>query len=56
MSDALREGALADAALAVWTTTPWTMPANLAVAINDRMQYSLVQARCPWPHTGSGIT
>lgn len=47
VSDALREGGLADAALAVWTTTPWTMPANLAVAVNDRMDYSLVQARGP---------
>jgi len=47
VSDALREGGLAEAALAVWTTTPWTMPANLAVAVNDRMDYSLVQARGP---------
>jgi len=49
VSAALREGGLANAALAVWTTTPWTMPANLAVAVNDRMDYSLVQARDPNP-------
>ena len=47
--------ALQGAALAVWTTTPWTIPANLAVAVNERMQYSVVQvlrspavARCVW--------
>ena len=30
---------LADAALAVWTTTPWTMPANAAVAVNPNLAY-----------------
>ena len=45
MTDELRDAGLGNAALAVWTTTPWTMPANLAVAVNDRMDYSLVQAR-----------
>lgn len=28
--------------VAVWTTTPWTMPANLAVAINPELSYSVV--------------
>jgi isoleucyl-tRNA synthetase len=28
-------------AVAIWTTTPWTLPANLAVAVNDRLDYSL---------------
>jgi len=27
----------------IWTTTPWTLPANLAVAFNSKLQYSLVQ-------------
>jgi isoleucyl-tRNA synthetase len=27
----------------IWTTTPWTLPANLAVALNPKLQYSLVQ-------------
>jgi isoleucyl-tRNA synthetase len=26
----------------IWTTTPWTLPANLAVAFNPKLQYSLV--------------
>jgi isoleucyl-tRNA synthetase len=29
--------------IAIWTTTPWTLPANLAVAYNSTFSYSLVQ-------------
>jgi isoleucyl-tRNA synthetase len=29
--------------LVVWTTTPWTLPANLAIAFNPRMNYYLVE-------------
>uniref|UniRef100_A0A383VPL4 isoleucine--tRNA ligase n=1 Tax=Tetradesmus obliquus TaxID=3088 RepID=A0A383VPL4_TETOB len=32
------------AAFAVWTTTPWTIPANLAVAVNADLDYCLVRA------------
>jgi isoleucyl-tRNA synthetase len=28
--------------VAVWTTTPWTIPANLAVAVNPELSYSVV--------------
>lgn len=38
-------GDLAGAALAIWTTTPWTIPANLAVAVNDQLDYALVEAK-----------
>jgi isoleucyl-tRNA synthetase len=31
--------------LVVWTTTPWTLPANLAVAVNPKVQYALVKYR-----------
>ena len=27
--------------VAIWTTTPWTLPANLAVAVNDRLDYAI---------------
>jgi isoleucyl-tRNA synthetase len=30
--------------IVIWTTTPWTLPANLAVAYNSTFSYSLVQA------------
>ncbi|KKQ73975.1 MAG: Isoleucyl-tRNA synthetase, partial [Candidatus Woesebacteria bacterium GW2011_GWB1_38_5b] len=29
--------------LLVWTTTPWTLPANIAVAVDEKMEYSLVE-------------
>ncbi len=31
-----------DAYVAIWTTTPWTIPANLAVAVNPDVTYALV--------------
>ncbi|MDR2431899.1 MAG: isoleucine--tRNA ligase [Candidatus Margulisbacteria bacterium] len=34
---------LKDASLIVWTTTPWTMPANVAVAVNPEMNYAAVK-------------
>ncbi|MFN7935015.1 MAG: isoleucine--tRNA ligase [Bryobacteraceae bacterium] len=27
----------------IWTTTPWTLPANMAIAFNPRFQYSAVE-------------
>src|SRR4051812_13789958 len=27
----------------VWTTTPWTLPANLAIAVNPDVQYAIVR-------------
>src|ERR1043165_8583961 len=30
-------------AIVIWTTTPWTLPANLAVGYNSAFSYSLVQ-------------
>jgi len=34
-----------DEFLLVWTTTPWTIPANIAVAVDKKLDYSLVQGR-----------
>jgi len=31
--------------LLVWTTTPWTIPANIAVAVDNNFDYSLVQTK-----------
>lgn len=28
--------------VAIWTTTPWTIPANLAVAVNAKLDYAVV--------------
>ncbi len=32
-----------DESLLVWTTTPWTLPSNLAIAIKEDLDYSLVE-------------
>lgn len=31
------------AAIVIWTTTPWTLPANLAVAVHPQADYALVE-------------
>ena len=36
--DATAAGGLA---VAIWTTTPWTLPANLAVSVNERLDYAI---------------
>ena len=33
-----------DVGVIIWTTTPWTMPANLAVAVNVDLVYALVES------------
>lgn len=33
-----------DAAMIIWTTTPWTIPANEAICVNPRFDYSLINA------------
>ena len=35
--------ALADAAALIWTTTPWTLPGNRAIAFNPRLDYAVVR-------------
>jgi len=34
---------LKDASIIIWTTTPWTIPANRALAYNNAIEYSLVE-------------
>ncbi len=36
------DGLPGNAAVAIWTTTPWTLPANMAVALNPELVYRLV--------------
>jgi isoleucyl-tRNA synthetase len=35
----------------IWTTTPWTLPANVAIAIDPEAKYSLFHARVERPDT-----
>jgi len=37
-----KEGLLKDASYIIWTTTPWTLPANLAISVHPRFNYSVV--------------
>ena len=37
--------------VAIWTTTPWTLPANLAVSVNGQLEYAVCR-----DGTGSGGT
>ena len=32
-----------DEFLLAWTTTPWTLPANVAVAVNSELEYTLIE-------------
>jgi isoleucyl-tRNA synthetase len=34
---------LPDLGVAIWTTTPWTIPANLAVSLNPDLTYAVVE-------------
>ena len=43
---------LLELGVAIWTTTPWTIPANLAVAVNPEFNYVVVEVE-PHPPTPS---
>ncbi len=34
-----------NAYIVIWTTTPWTLPANMAVAVHPHLEYALFKAR-----------
>ena len=34
---------LGELGVAIWTTTPWTIPANLAVSVNPDLVYAVVE-------------
>ena len=35
--------------VAIWTTTPWTIPANLGVAVNPELTYAVVEVKSARP-------
>ncbi len=37
-------GIPADASIVIWTTTPWTLPANVAIAVHPDFEYALIEA------------
>ena len=36
-------GILKEIKLLIWTTTPWTIPANLAISVNQKLDYMIAQ-------------
>lgn len=44
-----------DVNLMVWTTTPWTLPANYAVCVNSDIEYSLVNFKSNYFILASGL-
>ena len=42
LTEPLREGAEKPELVLIWTTTPWTLPSNLAVAVGPAIEYVLV--------------
>lgn len=46
--DALKEQANAEAFLMAWTTTPWTLPANLGLTVGPNIEYVLVKTVNPY--------
>jgi isoleucyl-tRNA synthetase len=38
-------GDLANTYLIIWTTTPWTLPANQAITVNPSFKYAIVQVK-----------
>ncbi len=42
-SEFIEKASISNTFVLIWTTTPWTLPANLAVALNPKLQYSLVK-------------
>ncbi|MBE7437866.1 MAG: isoleucine--tRNA ligase [Spirochaetales bacterium] len=42
---AIKDSRFADASFLVWTTTPWTLPSNVALALNTDEDYVLCQSK-----------
>ncbi|MDR0846636.1 MAG: isoleucine--tRNA ligase [Lactobacillales bacterium] len=45
----------ADAELIIWTTTPWTIPANLGISVNADYDYSVVKVQDATPNEKTGV-
>ncbi len=44
LSQRMGAGGEGNVSVVIWTTTPWTLPANRAVAVHADLEYALVQA------------
>jgi len=48
------KGLFSNVGLAIWTTTPWTIPGNAAAAVNEQLLYAVVEIR-PYIHKAEEI-
>ncbi|VAV93318.1 Isoleucyl-tRNA synthetase, partial [hydrothermal vent metagenome] len=59
---AVSKGAFQDASVLIWTTTPWTIPANRAISYSDKISYGLYEVTAiddsdftPWSRVGEKL-
>ncbi|MDA3821676.1 MAG: class I tRNA ligase family protein, partial [Bacteroidales bacterium] len=45
ISDAGNNTKLKDASIVIWTTTPWTLPANVGIAVHPDYEYVLIKTK-----------
>ncbi len=45
VADRFRRGRDKDIAFLIWTTTPWTLPANMAIAVHPDLEYTAARCR-----------
>lgn len=55
VTDLFGEMSPGEVSLLVWTTTPWTLPGNLAAALHPRFQYALVECDRPGGEGGKRV-
>ena len=56
LADGDPDPVLDGAHILVWTTTPWTLPSNLAVMVGSDIEYVVVEAPVPGPSEEQGRT
>lgn len=44
-----------DVSIVIWTTTPWTLPANRAICLRDDLEYVLIQVEAHGEHKAERI-
>lgn len=49
-SEFLFDGAQGDVYFLAWTTTPWTLPSNTALAVGENIEYARVKCINPYTH------
>ncbi len=48
----VKTGSVSDASVVIWTTTPWTIPANRAVSFNPDIAYGVYECASPGARAG----